>query len=144
MTPYTSKQNGTPKRIRGIILDIARLIRIKANLLKHLQDKSYKMLRRRRIICERQINKHQICRIDSYIQLSWRLKRITREFDRNAVTAKSIQGQSQRINYLLSDIKQGKESYASSVARVAGSPVTIILFRNLVTPTTIYKIIKLI
>ena len=28
------------------------------------------------------------------------------------------------INYLLSDIKQGKESYASSVACVAGSPVT--------------------
>ena len=29
-----------------------------------------------------------------------------------------------RINYLPSDIKQGKESYASSVACVAGSPVT--------------------
>ena len=28
-----------------------------------------------------------------------------------------------RINYLPSDIKQGKESYASSVARIAGSPV---------------------
>ena len=26
---------------------------------------------------------------------------------------------------MLSDIKQGKESYASSVARVAGSPVTL-------------------
>ena len=34
-------------------------------------------------------------------------------------------GQSGRINYLPSDIKQGKESYASSVACVAGSPVTI-------------------
>jgi len=34
--PYTFKQNGTPERIRGIILGIARLIIIKANLLEHL------------------------------------------------------------------------------------------------------------
>ena len=34
--PYTSKQNGPAKRIGGIILDMARLIKIKANLLKHL------------------------------------------------------------------------------------------------------------
>ena len=36
IAPYTSKQNRTPKRIRGIILGMARLIRIKANLLKYL------------------------------------------------------------------------------------------------------------
>jgi len=36
IAPYTSKQNGTPKRISGIILGIARSIIIKANLLKHL------------------------------------------------------------------------------------------------------------
>ena len=36
IAPFTSKQNRTPKRIRGIILGIARLIRIKANLLEHL------------------------------------------------------------------------------------------------------------
>ena len=34
--PYTSKQNGTPKRIRGIILGMARSMTIKANLLEHL------------------------------------------------------------------------------------------------------------
>ena len=37
------------------------------------------MSRRRRITCERQMNKHQIRRIDSYVQLLWRLKRIARE-----------------------------------------------------------------
>jgi len=42
-------------------------------------------------------------------------------------------GQSRRINYLLSDIKQGKESYASSVARVAGSPVTADKLTTLLT-----------
>ena len=36
IAPYTSKQNRTPKRIRVIILGIARLIRIKANLLEYL------------------------------------------------------------------------------------------------------------
>jgi hypothetical protein len=36
IAPYTSEQNGTPKRIRGIILGIARLIRIEADLLEHL------------------------------------------------------------------------------------------------------------
>ena len=72
------------------------------------------------------MNKHQIRRINSYVQLSWRLKRIARELDRNAAAAKSILGQSGRINYLPSDIKQGKESYASSVACVAGSPVTVV------------------
>ena len=41
--PYTFKQNRTPKRIKGIILGMARLIRIKANLLEYLQDKSYKI-----------------------------------------------------------------------------------------------------
>ena len=41
--PYTSEQNGTPKRIGGIILGIARLIRIKANLLEYLWDESYKI-----------------------------------------------------------------------------------------------------
>jgi hypothetical protein len=34
--PYTFKQNRMPKRIRGIILGMARLIRIKANLLEYL------------------------------------------------------------------------------------------------------------
>jgi hypothetical protein len=34
--PYTSKQKGTPKYIKGIILGMARLIRIKADLLEHL------------------------------------------------------------------------------------------------------------
>ena len=36
MAPYTFKQNGTPKCIKGIILGMARLIRIKANLLEYL------------------------------------------------------------------------------------------------------------
>jgi hypothetical protein len=36
IAPYTSEQNGTPERIRGIILGIARLMRIKADLLEHL------------------------------------------------------------------------------------------------------------
>ena len=36
MAPYTFKQNRKPKRIRGIILGIARLIIIKANLLEYL------------------------------------------------------------------------------------------------------------
>jgi len=36
MAPYTSKQNGMPKRIGGIILGIARLIMIEANLLEYL------------------------------------------------------------------------------------------------------------
>ena len=36
------------------------------------------------------MNKHQIYRIDSYIQLLWRLKRIARELNRNAAAAKSI------------------------------------------------------
>ena len=36
IAPYTSKQNKTPKYIKGIILDIAKSIKIKANLLKHL------------------------------------------------------------------------------------------------------------
>jgi hypothetical protein len=34
--PYTFKQNGPAKRIRGIILGIARLIKIKADLLEYL------------------------------------------------------------------------------------------------------------
>ena len=34
--PYTSKQNGTPKCIKGIILGIAKLMRIKADLLEYL------------------------------------------------------------------------------------------------------------
>ena len=42
IAPYTSKQNKTPKHIGGIILGIARLIIIKANLLEHLQDKACK------------------------------------------------------------------------------------------------------
>ena len=41
--PYTSKQNGTPKRISGIILGIARLMTIKANLLEYLWDEAYKI-----------------------------------------------------------------------------------------------------
>ena len=41
--PYTSKQNRTPERIRGIILGIARLITIKANLLKYLWDEACKI-----------------------------------------------------------------------------------------------------
>jgi len=36
IAPYTSKQNGTPERIGGIILGIARSITIKANLPEHL------------------------------------------------------------------------------------------------------------
>jgi len=44
MAPYTSKQNGTPERIRGIILGIARLIIIKANLLEYLWDEAYKIV----------------------------------------------------------------------------------------------------
>jgi len=36
IAPYTSKQNKIPKRIGGIILGIARLIIIKANLLEYL------------------------------------------------------------------------------------------------------------
>jgi len=36
IAPYTSKQNRTPERISGIILGIARLIIIKANLPEHL------------------------------------------------------------------------------------------------------------
>jgi len=43
IAPYTAKQNGTPKRISGIILGIARLIIIKANLPEHLWDKAYKI-----------------------------------------------------------------------------------------------------
>jgi hypothetical protein len=34
--PYTSKPNGTPERIGGIILGMARLIIIKVNLLERL------------------------------------------------------------------------------------------------------------
>ena len=66
-----------------------------------------------------------------------RLKRIARELDRNAAAAKSIYGQSRRINYLLSDIKQGKKSYASSVACVVGSPVTVT--KGLSIGVAIYK-----
>ena len=40
--PYTSEQNGIPERIGGIILGMARLMRIKANLLEHLWDESCK------------------------------------------------------------------------------------------------------
>jgi len=36
MALYTSKQNKTPEYISGIILGIARLMIIEANLLKHL------------------------------------------------------------------------------------------------------------
>jgi hypothetical protein len=36
IAPYTFKQNSLAERIRGIILGIARLIRIKANLLEYL------------------------------------------------------------------------------------------------------------
>jgi hypothetical protein len=36
IAPYTSKQNGIPKRIGGIILGMARLIRIEADLLEYL------------------------------------------------------------------------------------------------------------
>ena len=39
------------------------------------------------------MNKHQIYRINSYIRLSWRLKRITGELNKNAAAGESIQGQ---------------------------------------------------
>ena len=41
---YTSKQNKTPKRIKGNILGMAKLIRIKANLPEYLWDKAYKIV----------------------------------------------------------------------------------------------------
>ena len=43
MAPYTFKQNGTPKCIGGIILGMARLIIIEANLLEHLWDEACKI-----------------------------------------------------------------------------------------------------
>jgi len=36
MAPYTFEQNKTPKYIGGIILGMAKLMKIEANLLKHL------------------------------------------------------------------------------------------------------------
>ena len=42
MAPYTFEQNKTPKHIGGIILGMAKLIRIEANLPKYLWDKSCK------------------------------------------------------------------------------------------------------
>jgi hypothetical protein len=36
MAPYIFKQNGPAECIRGIILGIARLMRIKANMLEYL------------------------------------------------------------------------------------------------------------
>ena len=53
---------------------------------------SYSLSRRRCITCKCQMNKHQIRRIDSYIQLLWRLKRIAKELNRNTAAVKSIQG----------------------------------------------------
>ena len=44
MAPYTSKQNRTLEYIGGIILGMARLMRIKANLLEHLWDESCKIV----------------------------------------------------------------------------------------------------
>ena len=40
---YTSKQNGIPKYISGIILGMAGLITIKANLLECPWDRAYKI-----------------------------------------------------------------------------------------------------
>ena len=42
IVPYTFKQNKTPKCISGIILGMARLMIIKANLLEYLWDEAYK------------------------------------------------------------------------------------------------------
>ena len=92
--------------------------------------------RRRCITCERQMNKHQIRRIDSYVQLSWKTQEDCWRARQECGCAESIQGQSGRINYLPSDIKQGKESYASSVACVAGSPVTACVGNSLVEYVT--------
>ena len=43
MAPYTSEQNGTPERIGGIILGMARLMMIEANLLEYLWDEACKI-----------------------------------------------------------------------------------------------------
>ena len=68
------------------------------------------------------MGKHQIRRIDSYVRLSWGLKRIAGELDGNAAEAESIGAI--RADKLSTKRYQTKESYASSVVCVAGSPVT--------------------
>ena len=72
------------------------------------------------------MNRHQIRRINSYVQLSWRLKRIAGELDRNAAELNLYRGN--RGGYTICRAISHKESYASSVACVAGSPVTLLLF----------------
>ena len=70
------------------------------------------------------MNKHQIRRIDSYVRLLWRLKRIARELNSNAAAVNLYRGVGADI-LSTEDTKQGKEtSYAYRVARVTGSPVT--------------------